>query len=49
MLHLESDGCEVLMGKDGCELKWFIEKMKECLDKPILWAGKRFPQEYKAK
>ena len=26
---------------------WTLNKMKECLKKPILWAGEDFPNEYK--
>ncbi len=28
------------------EIKWTLNRMKECLKKPILWAGKDFPKEY---
>ena len=28
-------------------IKWQINKIKECLKKPILWAGDKFPLEYK--
>ena len=27
-------------------LKWTLEKMQECLEKPVLWEGERFPQVY---
>ena len=27
-------------------IKWTLNRMKECLKKPILWAGDRFPEEY---
>lgn len=29
------------------DIKWTLSKMKECLKKPILYAGDRFPQEFK--
>ena len=27
-------------------IRWTLNKMKECLKKPILWAGDDFPKEY---
>jgi hypothetical protein len=27
-------------------IKWTLNRMKECLKKPILWAGESFPNEY---
>ena len=27
-------------------IRWTLNKMKECLKKPILWAGDEFPKEY---
>jgi hypothetical protein len=42
-------------GKEGLEselidnikqIRWTLNKMKECLKKPILWAGDKFPEEY---
>jgi hypothetical protein len=27
-------------------IKWTLNRMKECLKKPILWAGDGFPNEY---
>lgn len=27
-------------------MRWALNKMKECLKKPILWAGDDFPKEY---
>lgn len=27
-------------------VKWVLEKMIDCLQKPILWAGDKWPQEY---
>ena len=33
--------------EDFTGVKWTINKMKECLKKPILWGGERFPQECK--
>lgn len=29
------------------EIGWTLDRMKECLKKPILWCGDRFPEEYK--
>ena len=31
------------------DIKWTLNRMKECANKPILWAGDKFPQEYKIK
>ena len=28
-------------------IRWQISKIKKCLGEPILWAGDKFPQEYK--
>lgn len=28
-------------------LKWYVDKMKLALEKPILWGDHRFPQEFK--
>jgi len=36
-------------GETTAELVWVLDKMKLCLDKPILWAGDKFPKEYKSK
>ena len=36
-----SVGCDTLEG-----LKWVLEKMTECLQKPVLWANPNFPKEY---
>ena len=30
-------------------LNWCLDKMKECLEKPILYYGDKFPQIYKIK
>ncbi len=29
------------------EIKWALTKMQECLEKPVLWYGVKFPQEFK--
>lgn len=34
-------------GEDLESITWTLEKMFECRDKPILWAGDKFPKEYK--
>ena len=39
-----SIGSENLKG-----LSWTLNRMKECLKKPILWGDHRFPQEYSSK
>lgn len=31
-------------GLDG--VKWQLDMMNKALDKPILWGGERFPEEY---
>lgn len=28
------------------DLKWTVDRIKECFNKSILWAGDRFPEEY---
>jgi hypothetical protein len=33
-------------GHDLKSIKWSLNKMKECLKKPILYYGDKFPQEY---
>ena len=38
----------ITIGGDGIkEMKWQINRIKECLKKPILWTGDKFPLEYK--
>jgi len=34
-------------GESIKSIRWTLNKMKECLKKPILWGDERFPQEYK--
>jgi len=34
-------------GEDLKSIEWTLNKMKECMDKPILWADDKFPKEYK--
>ncbi len=37
----------IKVGSDTIEgIQWTIDKMQECLKKPILWAEPLFPQEY---
>ena len=31
------------------DLIWALDKMKACCESPILWAGDKWPQEYKGK
>ena len=35
-------------GESVYEVKWTLDKMEECLEKPILWGDERFPLEYKS-
>lgn len=37
----ETISCETIKG-----MRWTLNKMKECLKKPILMAGDEFPKEY---
>lgn len=38
----------VSVGGDSVKsLKWVLDKMKKCCNKPILWGDHRFPEEYK--
>jgi hypothetical protein len=32
---------------DVSGLQWNLNMMKQALDKPVLWTGDKFPQEYK--
>lgn len=34
-------------GESLKDMKWTLDKMQECLSKPILYAGDKFPKEYK--
>lgn len=36
-----------LGSEDLTGLSWTLNKMKECLKKPVLWEGERFPKECK--
>lgn len=29
------------------DIKWILDRMQECLSKPVLWGGDRFPEEFK--
>ncbi len=33
-------------GENLQALTWTLDSMRKCLDKPILWAGDKFPAEY---
>ena len=35
-----------ISGENIKGMRWALNKMKECLKKPILWAGDDFPKEY---
>lgn len=36
-------------GESIDEILWVLEKMKACVNEPILWAGDMFPKEYTKK
>ena len=37
----------ITIGSEDIEgLKWMINKINEGLNKPFLWSGEKFPQEY---
>lgn len=36
-------------GEDEGAINWALDNMKACMQKPILWAGDRFPSEYERK
>ncbi len=36
-----------VLGESLKSLRWTLNKMKECLKKPVLWAGDEFPKEFK--
>lgn len=38
-----------IFGHDINDINWQIDKIKNCLDKPILYYGDRFPEEYQIK
>jgi len=38
-----------IMSEDLKGISWVLLKMKECVKKPILWAGDKFPEIYKPK
>lgn len=27
------------------DIRWVLDKMKECLNKPVIWGDNKFPQE----
>jgi hypothetical protein len=35
-----------IISEDFKGLEWTLNNMLECLKKPVLWAGEKFPQEY---
>ncbi len=35
-----------IIGDSLSDIKWTLNKMIECCDKPILWFGDDFPNEY---
>ncbi len=38
-----------ISGESVKSLKWTLKRMTECLKKPILYKGEKFPNEYKEK
>ena len=34
-------------GESLRDIEWTLKHMLECLEKPILWEGERFPEEFK--
>ena len=38
-----------IAGDSISSLKWTLTEMQKCLNKPILWAGEKFPSECKIK
>lgn len=44
--YLYSKNTETIEGDSVKSLKWTLKKMKDCLKKPILYYGERFPEEY---
>ena len=34
-------------GENIKEINWTLNKIKKCLKEPILWAGSKFPKEFK--
>lgn len=30
-------------------INWVLDRMRECIDKPILWANEKFPDEFNMK
>lgn len=36
-------------GEDLKSIRWTLKHMRKCLEKPILWAGDKWPKEYKPK
>lgn len=42
-----SNGVLGLDGENINDINWTLEKMKESLNKPVLWAEENFPQEFK--
>ena len=41
-----TENCSVI-GVDMREIEYALDMMSSATEKPILWAGDRFPQEYK--
>lgn len=35
-----------IVGNNLDEINWSLDKIKECTNKPILYAGDKFPNEY---
>lgn len=37
----------VVGGYDLVDIQWDLDRFQECLNKPFLWSGDRFPEEFK--
>ena len=44
--RLYSENEAKVSGFDEKELLWLLEQMRKAVEKPVLWMGKRFPEEY---
>lgn len=39
--------CSTRVSGDSIKgIKWTLNRMKDCLKRPILWGGDKFPEEY---
>jgi hypothetical protein len=42
-----AQGAETLVSETVEGIKWYLDQFNKALEKPILWGGDKFPQEYK--